>query len=116
VDVIQINQVFTSNGDVINEGNLQEPAGAPARNLFGGGHLFHISSKAAVLAYNLSQGHPFADANKRTVSGALEKFIKENRNGRGLIGHCADEYPITLDEFTVALGKIMPSRRINEKL
>jgi len=75
-----------------------------------------LVQKAAVLAYNLSQGHPFADANKRTVSGALEKFIKENRNGRGLIGHCADEYPITLDEFTVALGKIMPSRRINEKL
>jgi death-on-curing protein len=111
----------------INAGALTAAADGPSMG-FGGHDLFPtLPEKAAKLIWELSQAHPFNDANKRTASEALERFIKANRGGRGIVGgkgkamylvnQCADEHPaVTMAGglLAVALGKLIPAAAANE--
>ena len=122
--VIGINRMFTVNGNVLNQGNLDNAILEPQREVYGQEIHQTLAAKAAAFVRSLSQGHPFHDANKRTASTALDYFIKENRGGRGivggveksryLVGRCADQDPIGMDELTVAIGKLIPAPRLGE--
>ncbi len=106
---------------IINAANLQEAVEGPQRILYGQEVYPTLSAKAAKLVMSLSQGHPFADGNKRTAEQALRVFVKKNRSGRDLtgkpnylIGRCADAHPIPEEELVIALAKIIPAQQGNE--
>ncbi|MCP3896482.1 Fic family protein [Moraxella sp.] len=108
----------------INPGNLAHAVNGPAAVLFGAVMHATLAEKAAVLVENLSQGHCFDDANKRTASAALNAFIKANRQGKGIVGgdkkavyavnQCADANPVLSVQngyLAQALGKLIPEAK-----
>ncbi|AWQ82735.1 Fic family protein [Pseudomonas aeruginosa] len=113
----EITQINRSVGGVttINAGGLTAAAQGPAAGFAGVDLRPTLADKAATLIIEISQGHPFNDANKRTATEALDQFIKKNRGGRGIIGgkhkaiyvvnQCADQHPA----LTINNGKLVPA-------
>lgn len=125
-EITQINRA-AGGTTTINAGGLTAAAAGPAMG-FGGQDLRPtLVEKAATLIIELSQGHPFNDANKRTATEALDQFIKKNRGGRGIIGgkqkaiyvvnQCADAFPaLTIEngQLEIALRKLIPLPQAGE--
>ena len=60
------------------EGLLESAINSPFQS-FGGVELFpQIESKAAHLAFNIINNHPFLDGNKRTAFFAMVQFLEDN--------------------------------------
>lgn len=74
----EITQINRSVGGVttINAGGLTAAAQGPAAGFAGVDLRPTLADKAATLIIEISQGHPFNDANKRTATEALDQFIK----------------------------------------
>lgn len=115
-EVERINREITGPAHaILHAGNLDNAVGCQNRVLFGAAVYPTLADKVACLSFNLAQGHPFHDGNKRTASLAAEILVKKNRNGRGLtkapafiIGDITEAEPMARDHFETAIAKLVP--------